>query len=91
MRLPVYTESGEHLGRVHDAEIDLDTHAVRKYVVAPRFIGRESYLITPVQIKAVTDKKIIVEDTILKDTGVSEAKPASPEPSLGGLMPRSKN
>ncbi len=66
IHLPVFTESGTKLGHVYDLEIDLDTHQIRKYMVGPRFIGKETYLITPAQIKSITAEKMVVEDTITK-------------------------
>jgi sporulation protein YlmC with PRC-barrel domain len=66
IHLPVVTESGTKLGHVYDLEIDIETHQIRKYMVGPRFIGKETYLITPAQIKSITEEKMIVEDTITK-------------------------
>ena len=87
LHLPVYTESGTHLGRVHDLELDIDSHHVRHYIVEPRFFGKEYYLVTPVQIKSVTAEKIIVEDTIIKVEKSKEEKGGAPQPALGDISP----
>ena len=89
LHLPVHTESGVHLGRVHDLELDIDTHHVRHYVVEPRFFGKEFYLITPVQIKAVTAEKIIVEDTISKFEKTKAKREQPQQTALGNISPRS--
>lgn len=78
IRLPVFTESGEKLGHVHDFEIDIETHQIRKYIVTSGFINRDTYLVTPMQIVSITDEKIVVEDTIIKDTSETVKKRVAP-------------
>lgn len=90
MHLPVFTESGEKLGQIHDIEIDVETHHIRKYIIGPRFLGKETYLVTPAQIKSISSEKIVVEDTIIKDTGKISEKKVVP-PALDTLMPSIEN
>ena len=89
LKLPVVTESGIELGRVHELEIDTMTHAIRRYVVEHGFIGKESYRIAPVQIRAITSEKIIVDDAVIKE-GVKKKRLAEPElpsePALGAMV-----
>lgn len=85
--LPVITQSGKKLGQVHDVEIAIDTHHVRKYIVS-RFLGKEQYLITPAQVVRITETEMVVEDAIIKDSGTVPEK-VTPNPALGGLSPRS--
>jgi sporulation protein YlmC with PRC-barrel domain len=66
IRLPVFTKSGDKLGHIIDIEIDLENHQVRKYFVGALF-QKGTYLIGPSQILKITDEKIIVEDTVMKD------------------------
>lgn len=78
---PVFTQSGVKLGHIYDVEIDIETHHVRKYFIGPRFLGKETYLVTPVQIISITDQKIIVEDNIVKESDV-EPKKSVTRPTL---------
>lgn len=78
IHLPVFTESGTKLGHIYDLEIDIETHHVRKYMVGPRFMGKETYLINPAQIKSITADKIIVEDTITKTPEPAKKKVGIP-------------
>ncbi|MFA6105770.1 MAG: PRC-barrel domain-containing protein [Patescibacteria group bacterium] len=66
IRLPVVTKSGDKLGHIIDIEIDVDNHQIRKYFVSSRF-QKDTYLIAPSQILQITDEKIVVEDTVIKD------------------------
>lgn len=77
IHLPVFTESGAKLGHIIDMEIDIEDHHVRKYIVG-KFLGKETYLITPVQIKSISEDKIIVEDTILKEKDIAPKKRVVP-------------
>jgi len=87
LHLPVYTESGVHLGRIHDLEVEFDTHHVRRYIVEPRFFSKEYYLINPIQIKEITEEKIIVEDNVSKFEKGEEKKEKKARPALGGISP----
>lgn len=89
LHLPVFTESGVHLGRIHDLELDVDTHHVRHYIVEPGFFGKEYYLITPMQIKSITAEKIIVDDTVSKFQKSLLKKDVPPQTALGNISTRS--
>lgn len=90
IRLPVFTESGEKLGHVHDFEIDLETHQIRKYLVVSGLISKDVYYISPAQIVSVTDDKIIVEDATLKNLETASKKRMVP-PALDTPFSTSQN
>lgn len=85
MRLPVVTELGIKLGTIHDMEIDVETHQIRKYVVG-RFLGREIYHVAPTQIKKITDQEVIVEDAVIK-IGSPKLEKSLQSPTLEPLSP----
>lgn len=65
--LPVYTKSGDFLGRITNANLNVDTHSITEYLVDFGFIFKKKYLIKPVQVLDITDKKMTVEDALLKE------------------------
>ncbi len=81
-RLPVYTESGHKLGTIHDLEIDYELHSIHKYIVTHGITGltKETFLVTPMQIISVSAEKIVVADSIIKDTGETRVKEVLPDP-----------
>ncbi len=60
----VKTTSGIVLGRVVDAVIDLESHAIAQYIVKSSRISTKEYLIHPSQIIRVEADAIIVADTL---------------------------
>lgn len=82
--LPVFTESGHKLGTIHDIEIDYELHTVHKYIVSHGIAGltKETFLVTPMQIIRVDAEKIVVADSIIKDTGEKVVKEVLPDPDL---------
>lgn len=77
-RLPVVTESGKKLGHVHDVEIDVESHHIRKYIVGQGFLSKDTYLVAPSQIIEITKDKIIVEDNIMKAADLEPKKGVIP-------------
>lgn len=90
-RLPVSTESGVYLGRARNIELDTDTHQVRRYSVGLGWLGRNSHLISPSQIKSISADKIVVEDAVIKVKQPKEKRLATPSPVLGSVMPASED
>lgn len=83
----MYTQSGTKLGLIKNIELDVDTHHVRAYEVEPKFFGKTSYRVMPSQIKSISADKVVVDDTLITDTGVEEKiVPQTAAPSLGGIM-----
>ena len=69
IKLPVYTKSGNYLGKVTNIEIDGDSQIITRYKVKPFSIFNEIYYIHQSQLIEITKKKIIVEDTaVLRST-----------------------
>ena len=66
MYLPVFTESGIKLGRIHDINFDIESQSVKSYAVK-RAIILKSYLIKPSQVISITEEKIVVDDTLIKE------------------------
>lgn len=90
IRLPVFTKAGEKLGHIIDIEIDIESHAVRKYLVGARF-KKDIYLVTPSQIISISEEKIMVEDTILKDPEIAIKKKPIFRPGLDAALPTKTN
>ncbi|MSU75269.1 MAG: PRC-barrel domain containing protein [Candidatus Magasanikbacteria bacterium] len=85
IRLPVHTESGAYLGRVYDAELEVESHYIRHYLVAAGLIKKADYRITPAQVKAITAEKMIVEDSVSKISTVATSPVRSSAPLLGSV------
>jgi len=66
--LPVYTISGEKLGKITSVIFDVDLNSIFQYEVRTRLIGGRTFLINPNQIIEWKDDRIIVEDSLLKQT-----------------------
>ena len=69
VNLPVYTKSGEHLGKVASFELDLDTGKIENFYVKTGLIEglwHEQLLIHCSQVIEITEEKMIVEDTVTK-------------------------
>jgi sporulation protein YlmC with PRC-barrel domain len=88
IHLPVYTESGTKLGQIHDLDIDIAEHTIRRYIVEPKFFGKESYRIAPLQIKSITSEKIIVEDAVATEQAAPtlDSTSETSNPVLGGVI-----
>ena len=74
LHLPVETETGTKLGAVASVVIDPETHRVQNYIVKPAYLPRllsQELMISPRQVLAIKEEKMIVEDAILKDPAVA--------------------
>ncbi len=70
INLPVYTQSGKHLGRVASFDIDIDTNGITAYYVKTGLIKGLWYqqlAISPKQVVSISKEKMIVEDNIGKE------------------------
>ena len=71
INLPVYTQSGQKLGRVVDFELNCELQEVIKYYVRGENIIKEliekELIITAEQVVSIDDKKMIVEDLVIKE------------------------
>ena len=69
INLPVYTEMGQHLGRVVDFEFESNTQTIINYHVRSRDIIKEllssDLIINREQVVSITKEKMIVEDNVI--------------------------
>lgn len=77
INLPVYTQSGQHLGKVVDFEIASQTHTIEKYVIRNNTIVgsilQKDLLISPSQVISISKNKMVVEDTLTKEQVLATA------------------
>ena len=68
LHLPVFTNSGDELGKISDYSINIDTQEVEKYYVRSSHIIEEIFtkelIISKKQIVSIADEKMIVEDLV---------------------------
>lgn len=81
-QLSVETASGLKLGRVMDIMVETEGQLVAQYLVKHSIISDKTYLISRDQIIRFENKKIIVDDNVLKiENKSTEKEPAiNPEP-----------
>lgn len=77
--LPVETQSGQHLGRVHDFMLDpthqtIVQYSVRAGVLPKELFGRE-LLVASEQVVLLTEEKMVVDDLTIGE--VETAKSAA--------------
>ncbi len=84
--LPVYTQSGEHLGKIADFVFDQETQAIKQYSVRSRdLIGellQRELLINREQVIQITEEKMTVEDAILAETELKKQPADRPVPAV---------
>ncbi|MFA6908543.1 MAG: hypothetical protein WC289_01520 [Patescibacteria group bacterium] len=78
MRLDVVTQSGQHVGRVVDLDIDVDTHAICRYHIAdstPMLPGipLRTLSVAPVQVISIDEHQMVIEDAFVKDDVTAES------------------
>lgn len=69
INLPVYTQGGQHLGRVTAFEVDIDGHTITTYHVKTGLIKglwHQELLINPSQVISISLEKMVVEDSVTK-------------------------
>ena len=89
--LPVFTKSGVKLGKIFDLEIDIDSHAVFQYIVRTSFVSRTSYLIKPAQVLSIDEKRLVVDDGVMKEVKKEVQRGLSPgmqpQPMIETILP----
>ena len=85
LHLPVFTESGTKLGKIHDLNLDIESHYVNSYIVRSSLISK-THLIKPIQIISVGKEKIIVKDAVIKEIEKKQVKKAKPTVMVGMVM-----
>lgn len=76
--LPVETVSGKRLGKIVDINFSVENHSVFQYQARSGYFSRRVFLISPVQVKEITAKKMVVDDSVLK---ISETEEKKSEPT----------
>jgi len=83
--LPVYTQSGEHLGKVSDFVFDQETQAIKQYSVRSRdLIGellQRDLLISRDQVVQITAERMTVEDSVLAESELKKQPADKPVPA----------
>ena len=81
LNLAVYTQQGQHLGRVASMDIDLDSHMVRHYHVRTgviKWLWHHELLVARQQVISISKEKMVVEDSLsTKKQPASKAKLAT--------------
>ncbi|MFA5092154.1 MAG: PRC-barrel domain-containing protein [Candidatus Paceibacterota bacterium] len=76
--VPVYTRSGNHVGRLVGFVIESDTHEVVQYAVKKsgtlELILPKEFLVNRTQVVSVSDEKMVVEDAAVAEKAKVAAK-----------------
>jgi len=76
INLPVYTNAGEHLGKVSDFEFDPNSQTIVRYYVRGgvllRELVRRELIISKEQVVVITEEKMVVVDLVLPEKNVKE-------------------
>ena len=77
-KLPVYTKSGTHLGRLVGFEFDADRQEIARYRVRPKGLAaqmlKSPLLVARSQVLEITDEKMTVDDNVEKAVDLEKAK-----------------
>ena len=85
INLPVYTQSGEHLGKVVSFDFDIDMQTIEQYHVKTgliRDLWHEQLVIHHSQVISISAEKMVVEDTVSRE--------AAPAKGFGLVSPATK-
>ncbi|OGY49478.1 MAG: hypothetical protein A3J65_03640 [Candidatus Buchananbacteria bacterium RIFCSPHIGHO2_02_FULL_45_11b] len=77
INLPVFTQSGQNLGRVYSFDLDIDNNAVVSYYVRTGLIKglwHQQLIISPRQVISISKEKMVVEDSAAKEPKASLGK-----------------
>lgn len=83
-KLPVQTESGKELGRIHDVMYDIDGFGIVQIMVTGGMIKRSEYTIHIEQIVQITAAHIVVRDAVLG--AISERTKPLPQGASPAMM-----
>ncbi len=84
INLPVYTQSGEHLGKVADFVFQPDGQTIIQYHIKSGTLLREllekELLVSREQVISITNERMVVEDSVItiRDTKKEALKKAVP-------------
>lgn len=66
--LPVYTNSGDELGKISEFSVNIDTHEIEQYYVRSSHLIEDFFskelIVNKKQVISITEKKMTVEDSV---------------------------
>ena len=78
LKLPVYTKSGMHLGKVAGFEFEIEAQIITHYRVRPKGLSarilRQPLLIAREQVISISEEKMVVDDNVEKAMELEKAK-----------------
>lgn len=78
LKLPVYTKSGTHLGKVEGFDFDVETHGILRYRVMPKGLAarvlKHPLLVAREQVLSIDAERMTVEDNLAKEMELAKAK-----------------
>jgi sporulation protein YlmC with PRC-barrel domain len=83
LRLPVFAESGAELGKITDADFDIETQSVLKYHATAGAFSGKKFLIDRSQVVEITAEKMIVEDPAVPEQAEERAVQSAPQAAFG--------
>lgn len=88
INLPVFTEGGRNLGRVHSFDIDIESFIITRFYVKTNLtfrdllgnLSHEQLIIAPSQVISISQEKMVVKDGVVKEpkAELGKIKLASP-------------
>ncbi|MFA5022318.1 MAG: PRC-barrel domain-containing protein [Patescibacteria group bacterium] len=70
INLPVYCQSGKHLGKVSSFDVDIDSKMIKQFYVKTSLIKdlwQQQLLISPSQVISISKEKMVVEDGVISE------------------------
>ena len=91
LHLPVSTQSGQALGKIHALDIDIDSQSIMKYQVKSghllQGLGRHELLIHRSQVISISAERMVVEDNVVKETtDKKQEKALTADEAPAGIM-----
>lgn len=78
LKLPVYTKSGTHLGKVVGFEFEQDAQMIVRWNVKPKGVAAQlvggNLIIGREQVISISREKMVVEDGVQKEMELAKAK-----------------
>lgn len=75
--LPVFTQSGINIGKIHEIEAETESQTILKYQVK-KSLFEKPLLISREQVISINQKSMVVEDAVVKEQEI-EAEEKAPE------------
>lgn len=87
---PVFTESGEQVGRLSGLIVDAETHEVIQYAVKKsgtlEIILPKEFLVNRTQVVSISEEKIVIKDAEVSEEVAEEVRSQVPEAKPAGLQ-----